>query len=266
VDFRVLGPVEVLHGEEPVRLDGPRQVRILAMLLINMGRLVTTAALVDVVWPASPPVTATSQVQNSVTALRRKLCGLGMPESWLVRKGGGYLLTIPSTQLDAVRYLALVREGRLLARAGHIELAIRDLRRAEDLWRGPALAGLTGDALAYQAEAVRLEELRLQALEKRLALELSVGLHHERLAELAGLAHGHPLRDRLQGALMLALHRCGRSAEALDVYDRASLRLAEEFGLEPSTELRDLRRLVLAEGRGLRPRSAGYAPDGHLAA
>ncbi|MGC9670840.1 AfsR/SARP family transcriptional regulator [Planosporangium sp. 12N6] len=247
MEFRILGPVEVVHGGEPVRLDGPRQERVLAMLLINRGRLVTIEALVDVVWPSNPPVTATNQVQNSVTALRRKLCGLGMPESGLVRKGAGYLLTIPDDQFDAAHYLALIRQGRLLARSGNTARAIRTLRRAEDLWCGPALAGLPGDALAFQSEAVRLEEIRLQALEERLVLEVNLGRHHECLAELAGLARGYPLREGLQGALMLALHRCGRSAEALEVYDRAQRRLAEEFGLEPSAGLRRLRQLVLSE-------------------
>lgn len=245
MEFCVLGPTEVIDNGSPVRLAGARHERILAMLLLNAPRLVTVADLVDAVWATDPPATATSQVQNCVAALRRNLVSVGMPAGWLVRKSAGYLLTIPGEWYDAWCFSALLAKGRAAAGSGDLDGAVRSLRHAEALWRGPALAGLTADSLALQAEAARLEELRVQAVEERVALELTLGLHHQCLAELVGLAQRHPLREPLHRVLMLALQRCGRTVEALEVYERIRQRLADEFGVQPGTELREAHRLVL---------------------
>jgi DNA-binding SARP family transcriptional activator len=259
MDFRVLGPVEVVADGAAIPLSGQRHERIIAMLLVSPNRLVTLADLVDVVWPASPPVTATSQVRNCVAALRRKLCGFGMPDDWLVRKGAGYVLAIDCELLDWWRFQSMVQQGRQQAHAGNVEVAVHLLRQAAELWRGPALAGLDEESMTLRAEAVRLEELRMQALEERFALQISLGQQHECLAELAAVAHRQPLRARLQISLMLALHRCGRSAEALGVYDRTRRSLADEYGLEPSPELRDIQHYVLTDRHRQGPVGANAA-------
>jgi DNA-binding SARP family transcriptional activator len=261
MDFRILGPVEVFHDDRPVPLAGLRQERILAMLLVNQNRMVTTTELVDAMWPADPPATATNQVRNCVAALRRGLVQLGLPPSALLHKAHGYLLVVAPMDLDAARFTALVNAGRAAARQGLTEVAVDRLRAAQRLWRGPALAGLADDVLVLAGEAARLEELRLHALEDWMALELDAGRHHHCVAELTGLTRRYPLRERLQAILMLALYRCGRTAEALDVYERTRRRLRDEFAVEPGTELRDLWQLVLT-GRPAHLTTPDYASAG----
>ncbi len=245
MEIRVLGPVEVIVDTVPLRLGGPRQERILATLVVSAGCLVATSVLVDVLWPARPPATARNQVQNCVGTLRRKLVAGGMPESDLTRKGPGYVLALDPRQLDVTRFVDMVGRARLLANAGRAEDAVCLLRQADELWRGPALAGLAEGALA--GEALRMEELRMAAIEERIGLELSLGRHSLCVSELTALARAHPLRDRLQAELMVALHRCGRSADALYVFDRTRQLLNEEFGLEPGADLRRLQHLILTD-------------------
>jgi DNA-binding SARP family transcriptional activator len=122
---------------------------------------------------------------------------------------------------------------------------VQCLRDAEAVWRGPALGGITDGFL--EGESVRLAELRLEALEEHIALELDLGLHRQTVSELLGLSRTYPLRDRFRGELMIALYRCGRSAEALDVYDHGRRTLIQQYGVEPSAALRDLRQLILTD-------------------
>jgi DNA-binding SARP family transcriptional activator/tetratricopeptide (TPR) repeat protein len=239
VEFRLLGPVEVLDGGGvPVRLAGRRERTILALLALAAGRVVSVDRMVDAVWESDPPQTARRQVHTCISVIRKALGPI------VHTREPGYLLGADSDDIDVARFDALVAAARTAP--GPRESA-ELLMRALALWRGPALDGLTG----LRAEAAALEERRLVIVEERVALELGLGRHAELVAELTGLVAAHPLRERLRAGLMLALHRCGRTAEALAVYRTTRRVLKDEFGVEPSAELRNLERAILAEDPGL---------------
>ncbi|TYB64830.1 tetratricopeptide repeat protein [Nonomuraea sp. PA05] len=248
MEFRLLGPVEVWDGAERVPLGGPKPRALLASLLLSPGRVVSVDRLVDLIWSDRAPGTARDLIQTYVSALRRRL----RPEV-IVTRPPGYLLRLDGERFDLQVFEQLVADGRLAAEAGRYEDAEQALRAAAGLWRGPALGGI-GEAL--QAEAARLEELRLAAVEERIAAELLLDRHGDLVAELTALVAAHPTRERIRGQLMTTLYRLGRSAEALAVFDEGRVRLAEELGLDPGPELRALQEAVL---RG-DPSLSGAAP------
>ncbi|KDN22399.1 AfsR/SARP family transcriptional regulator [Amycolatopsis rifamycinica] len=219
MEFRVLGPVRVLGGGRPIGPSGPRQERILAALLLDAGRVVPVSRLVDVVWDGEPPATAVRQVRNLTTALRRTLVAAGAGDNVLTAEGAGFALRPGEFDLETFEDLA--------ARGEH--------RAALACWRGPALAGV--DSAALRPDAERLEERRLAVLEQSLAAEVDAG-DAGTVAELTALVAAHPLREGLVGLLMRALHRAGRQADAMDVYQRAKRRLADELGITPGAPLR----------------------------
>ncbi|QKV72945.1 BTAD domain-containing putative transcriptional regulator [Amycolatopsis sp. Hca4] len=219
MEFRVLGPVRVLGGGRPIAPSGPRQGRILAALLLGAGRVVPVSRLVDVVWDGEPPATAVRQVRNLTTALRRTLVAAGAGEDVLTAEGPGFALRPGEFDLD--RFEDLAARG--------------EYRAALACWRGPALAGV--DSAALRPDAGRLAERRLAVLEQCLAAEVDAG-DGDAVAELTALVAEHPLREGLVGLLMRALHRAGRQADAIDVYQRAKRRLADELGIAPGAPLR----------------------------
>ncbi|WP_206786017.1 BTAD domain-containing putative transcriptional regulator [Amycolatopsis sp. MtRt-6] len=221
MEFRVLGPVRVLGGGRPIGPSGPRQERILAALLLDAGRVVPVSRLVDVVWDGEPPATAVRQVRNLTTALRRALVAAGAGEGVLTAEGPGFALRPGAFDLHAFEDLA----------------ARGEYRAALACWRGPALAGV--DSAALRPDAERLAERRLAVLEQCLAAEVDAGADGT-VAELTALVAAHPLREGLVGLLMRALHRAGRQADAIDVYQRAKRRLADELGIAPGAPLRAL--------------------------
>jgi DNA-binding SARP family transcriptional activator len=232
VEFRILGPLEVLGDDgRPVALPPAKPRALLVLLLLNRNRTVRTEALVDQLWDERPPATATKTVQVYVSQLRK---GLG---DRLQTRPGGYELRVDDEELDADRFERLAGEG--------------DYRHALELWRGPALVDVRGEAFARSA-AERLEEARLAALEDRIDADLDAGRHAALVGELEQLVEEHPVRERLRGQLMLALYRSGRQAEALDVYRRTRTLLADELGLEPSPELRELEQAILRQDEALR--------------
>jgi DNA-binding SARP family transcriptional activator len=243
VEFRILGPLEVLGDDgRPVPLPPAKPRALLVLLLLNRNRTVRTEALVDQLWDERPPATATKTVQVYVSQLRK---GLG---DRLQTRPGGYELRVDDDELDADRFERLAGEG--------------DFRHALELWRGPALVDVRGEAFARSA-AERLEEARLAALEDRIDADLDAGRHAALVGELEQLVEEHPLRERLRGQLMLALYRSGRQAEALDVYRRTRTLLADELGLEPSPELRELEQAILRQDEALRrerPAATADAP------
>lgn len=228
MEFRVLGPVRVLAGGRPIGPSGPRQERILAALLLGAGRVVPVARLVDVVWDGEPPATAVRQVRNLTTALRRTLVAAGAGDDVLTADGPGFTLRPGAFDLDAFEEHATGGE----------------FREALACWRGPALAGV--DSAALRPDAERLEERRLAVLERCLAAEVEAG-PADVVAELSALVSEHPLREGLVGLLMRALHGAGRQADAIDVYQRAKRRLAEELGITPGAALRALYEQLLHE-------------------
>jgi len=251
LDFRILGPLEVREGERPLPLGGAKQRAVLALLLLDAGRVVSTDRLIEELWPERPPGRPQTAIQGYVSELRKLLERKpGAPFQVLTTEGPGYRLRLEPEQLDLHRFERSFEQGQRALATGRAEVAARMLREALSLWRGPVLADFAYEAWA-QAAIGRLEELRLACLEERLEADLALGRHRELIGELEALIAEHPLREHLRGQLMLALYRSGRQAEALEVYQRARRALVDELGIEPSSELQELNRLILRQEPGL---------------
>ena len=238
-DFRLLGPVEVVRNGHPLRLGGRRQRSLLALLLLEPGRPVSTDRLIDELWPEVPPPGAEGALRVYVSRLRTSL---GVDQ--LSARPPGYALEVEDDRLDVRRFERLLAEGHRALARGAAGLAAERLGAALALWRGAALADV-GDGGVLAQEARRLEELRLVCVEERIEAELSLGRHVAVVPELERLVAEEPLRERLWRQLVMALYRSEREAEALAAYQRARTFLAEELGLQPSEELRALERAVL---------------------
>jgi DNA-binding SARP family transcriptional activator len=252
LEFRILGPLEVLGEHGPVVLGGTRHRALLAILLLEAGRVVSTDRLVDLLWGEAAPRTATTSLQNSISKLRRELG----PEI-LETRAPGYVLRVDPSRVDANRFEQLLRDAR---RADPEERRAL-LEHALGLWRGPALAEFAFEQFA-QAEIRRLEELRLVALEERIEADLELGHHGDVVGELESLVREHPLRETSRRQLMLALYRSGRQAEALDAYTDARARFVEELGIEPGPELKKLQAEILRHEAGLAaPGTGAVAAD-----
>jgi DNA-binding SARP family transcriptional activator len=252
-DFRILGSLEVVHEGRPVDVPGTRQRELLAILLLHAGEVVSTDRLIDDLWQSRPPEAGATALRVRVSQLRR---ALGPAGALLQTRSPGYVMALAPGQLDLWRFERLVDHGHRAFTGGDAAAAADDLREALALWRGPPLADFSYMSFA-QGAIVRLDELRLTAIELRMDAELALG-HHSRLtAELQALVRDNPLRERLWGHLMLALYRSGRQAEALGAYREARRRLVDEIGLEPGPALRELERRILAQDEGL----AGAAAD-----
>ncbi|MEO5878287.1 MAG: BTAD domain-containing putative transcriptional regulator [Streptosporangiaceae bacterium] len=241
--FGVLGPLEVIGRAGPVRIPPGRQETILAALLLEAGRVVSTDALVDLIWDTDPPDTARTQVQICVSRMRRTLADAGV-EAVITTRPPGYLLQTEDRALDLHVFNRTVGEARVLAKEGRGAEAAELLRAVVGLWRGPCLSGIPSETLG--TKALRIDEDRLAAVETYLELELDLGRHHQLVGEIGRLVHEHPLRERLRGQFMLALHRSGRQAEALEAYRAGRDLLIEELGLEPGEDLRLLETAILA--------------------
>jgi DNA-binding SARP family transcriptional activator/streptogramin lyase len=245
VQLRILGPFEVCDDSgEPVKLPAGRERALLALLALRRGEVVSTDALVDALWGEQPPPTAAKALQGYVSHLRRILESAG-ENGVLVTQPPGYLLRLADETVDARRFEVLAAQGwRQLDDdpAG----AVATFEEALALWRGPALGEFAFSEFA-QREIHRLDELRLETVEGRLEGLLRLGRHGAVVAELEARVDEHPLRERLRGQLMLALYRCGRQAEALEVYRDGRRRLASDLGLEPGSELQRLERAILEQ-------------------
>jgi peptide/nickel transport system substrate-binding protein len=252
VNFAVLGALAVQRDGEDLPLGGPKQRALLAILLLNANAAVSRDRLIDGIWGERPPPTAAHTLDNYISRLRKTL-----GDGRVSRRAPGYVLQVMPDELDLDRFERLLALGREHLARGDARQAGRDLRAALALWRGPALADLRFGPFAL-AEADRLEELRLQALEYRIEADLALGAGSELVPELEALVREHPFRERPLGPLMLALYRAGRQAEALAAYQAGRRRLAEELGLEPGPELHELERKILEHDPSLAPpRGAG---------
>jgi len=247
MEFGVLGPLEVRDRSGPVRVPGAKERALLADLLVNAGRVVSADRLVEDLWADDPPGNPANTLQGRVSALRRALgpAGAGL----VVTRPPGYVLEADPGQVDAARFERLVAEAVALGAPGGPR-ATRLLEEALGLWRGPALAEFADQPWA-QAEAARLEELRLVATEARAQLRLAAGDHAGLVGELEGLVAAHPTRERPRGQLMLALYRSGRQADALALYGETRATLAEELGIDPSPELQRLHQAILVQDPAL---------------
>jgi DNA-binding SARP family transcriptional activator len=251
LEFQLLGPLEVRSDGVVVQLGGPKQRALLAVLLMDAGRAVSTDRLVDALWGEQPPRTAATSLQNFVSQLRKQL-----GPDVLVTKPPGYLLRIEPQQLDVRRVTALVAE----ARAAPAEERAAKLRQAIESWRGPPLEEFGFEAFA-QGEIARLEELRLGLLEERIEADIEAGRAGDVVGELEGMVGQHPLRERFREQLMLALYRSGRQAEALDAFQEGRRVLVEELGIDPSPRLQQLHSAILRQEVGLEPARAAPAQD-----
>jgi DNA-binding SARP family transcriptional activator len=239
MEFRILGPLEVLDGADLRPVAGAGQRALLALLLLHANEVVSVDRLIDELWPGDPPGSGVAALRVRISQLRKSL---GAAAERLETKPPGYRLRLAPGELDVDRFSDLVEEA---VRAEPL-VAAEKLREALALWRGPALADFAYESFA-QAAIVRLEELRLTALEQRIEVDLALGRHAELVGELEQLVGEQPLRERLRGQLMLALYRSGRQAEALEAYRSARSALLEELGIEPSAPLRELETAILRQ-------------------
>jgi len=246
VEFRLLGPVEVLRSGSAVALGGGKPRALLALLLIHRNELVSRDTLIEALWPDRPPGTAAHSLDVQISRLRKAFA----PEELIKTRSGGYVLDVDPEQVDVHRFEQLLERGRQQSADGKHADALATLEGALELWRGPPLADLAYEDFA-PTEIERLNELRLLATEERIEAELALGQHDTLVPELEGLIAKHGLRERLRGQLMLALYRSGRHAEALRVYADARKRLIEDLGMEPSRQLRELEQAMLRQDAAL---------------
>jgi DNA-binding SARP family transcriptional activator/DNA-binding beta-propeller fold protein YncE len=248
LDFQILGPFEVHRDGEPLPLGGRQQRALLAALVLRANELVSSERLIDELWPEDPPDTADHLVHVYVSRLRKALGDEG--RDVLVTRQPGYELLVPAGARDLDRFEEHLTRARAARDVGHLDDAASALRDALALWRGPALADLVSESFA-RADAARLNELRIGAVEDLVEVELARG-DPDLVPQLRSLVEEHPLRERLRGFLMVALYREGRQAEALQAYEEARATLADELGIDPSQELQDLYRRVLNQDPELR--------------
>lgn len=244
--FRILGPLEVFENERQVSIGGPQQRGLLAVLLLNANRVVSTERLVEYLWGEQPPQTARGLLQGCVAGLRRVLkttdaFGVRQP---LISRAPGYLIDVQVGELDLASFEELVAKA---AATSDLEERSALLTQALDLWRGPVVDGI--DLEPVRVEGVHLEERRLAALEERIEADLRLDRHGALVGELRGHVRAHPLRERFWALLIKALAAAGRQADALAAYAELRANLVDELGMEPSATVRELHRQILAGPR-----------------
>jgi DNA-binding SARP family transcriptional activator len=238
MQFRVLGPLEVVDANGPVRLGRGKRRALLGFLLIHANEVVSQDRLIEALWGERPPATPRTALQVLVSDLRKAL-----GEEILLTRPSGYVLTAQPEDVDGAEFARLLDGGRRALTAGDARGAEEKLRSALDLWRGGAFQDLAYEDFA-QAEIARLEELRAEAEEELVEAELALG-HGDVVAKLEALIAAHPHRERFRGQLMLALYRAQRQSEALAAYQEARAVLVEELGVEPGPALRRLQQAIL---------------------
>ena len=263
MEFRVLGPVEVVRGGQVFAAGGARARAVLAMLLLNANRVVSAGRLAGEVWPDLEPDRAAANLQVRLTELRRALRTAG-EAGRLVTRPPGYIFRVAVGELDVSRFEQLAAAGRAVLAGGDAAGAARLLDDSLALWRGPALADL-GDLPFAGTERARLEGARLDAVESRLDALLACGRHRETLDELENLTAKHPLRERFWAQRLLALYRCDRQADALRAYRELRAVLAGQLGIEPGPELRQLEGRILRQDSQLGYRAQPSPADHDMA-
>lgn len=240
MEFRILGPLEVRDSGAAVALGGSRQRAVLAALLLRANETASIGYLADAVWE-TPPATPASNLRTYISGLRQSL-----GSARLSTRPGGYVLAVEAGELDLAEFGRLSAAGEHALRDGNLAGAVDSFDRALGLWRGSALEGqIAGPVLG--AEVARLEEQRLAVVERRVNARLELGHHADLVGELRKLVADHPLREELWGQLMLALHRCGRRADALNTYQQVYRMLDAELGVAPGHALRELHGSLLTD-------------------
>jgi DNA-binding SARP family transcriptional activator/pimeloyl-ACP methyl ester carboxylesterase len=246
VRVRLLGPIEIDTDDDgSVVLSAAKERSLVAALALAGGATVSTDALISALWGEDPPNAARKTLQTYVWNLRR---ALGAQR--VITEPVGYRLSVDRDEVDVHRFRSLVRDGDEALRSGRVGLAREALGAAVALWRGEPMTGIAPHT-GLAADATRLEQEYLAAVEARIAADLAGGCHHELVGELEFLVREHPFRERLWGHLMVALYRSGRQADALAAYQRVRTLLRDELGLEPGGELRRIEAAVLSHNLAL---------------
>jgi DNA-binding SARP family transcriptional activator len=258
VNIEVLGTFDVRENDVSVTPTAPKPRQLLALLALHADQVVPVASLTDELWGGCPPRTARTTLQTYILQLR-ELIGAALvrggtgeggrhaAKDVLVTLPGGYLLDSAGGTIDVREFEQMTGGGYRAMDAGDFEGAARQLRKALDLWTGPAFADVqVGGQL--EMEVKRLDETRLCALDQRIEADLKLGRHRDLLAELTVLVNRYRTHENLHGQYMLALYRSGRRVDALEAYQRLRTTLVSELGLEPSAELRRMQHLILVAG------------------
>lgn len=246
----MLGPVEVSIAGRVVPLGGQKPKALFAALLVDSGKNLSVARLIEAIWGEQPPETARAVVQTYVSTLRQTFARVGAP-ALIVRQPPGYLLQTNGARVDRDAFEALFAEGRQALADHRYHEAVDLLRDATRLWRGGALEGLDSELLS--SAATRLDEMRLVAVEERVGAEIQLGRLDSACLELTELVHRHPYRERFRAQLMVALNGLGRRSDALAVYRQGRRLLVEEMGIEPNAHLRAVHEMVLRDDGRNRP-------------
>jgi DNA-binding SARP family transcriptional activator len=254
VQFKVLGPLEVIDGGERLVLGGPKQRAVLAVLLLDANRVVPAAQIVERVWGEDAPERAANTLQVYISNLRKLLDPeRRAAESRLRTQPPGYELRVADDELDLLQFEHDVAAARALTAAGRPAEAAERFRQALALWRGEPLSDLAGEAFATSLTSltVRVAEQRVAALEDRIDADLAAGRHSDVISDLDDAIRDHPYRERLRAQRMLALYRSGRQAEALQSYQQARELLLDELVIDPGAELQELERAILRQDPAL---------------
>jgi DNA-binding SARP family transcriptional activator len=239
VEVSLLGPLEVSFGNVRLNVPGQKLRSLLAVFALTPSITISRDQLIDELWPQDPPKDAVNSLQVHILRLRQLIAmyaGHRAARELLVTTSSGYCLSIPDDSIDAICFTELLSRAQRLKRQDAKES--RDLFvTALSLWRGPALLDI-GDGMTCRIAAVRLEEARLVAQEELFDVQLDLALYAEVVPELEQFTARYPLRERFTEQLMVALYRCGRQVDAVDVYQRTRQRLISELGLEPSESIR----------------------------
>jgi DNA-binding SARP family transcriptional activator len=240
--YELLGPLRIVNDDGVHRINAPKVETLLAALLVRANRAVTSEELTAEIWGASPPRRSRAALHVYISQLRKTFVRPDADEAVIRTSSSGYVLDLADAELDVVELQRLHARGR--AAAGRPEEALRHFTSAAELFRGPVLAG-SRDGLIVSAFGRWADETRLECQESIARLSLLTGRHREVIGDLANWVDENPLHETLREQLMLALHRSGRRADALEVFQSARKVLRDELGLEPGDSLRRLQSAIL---------------------
>ena len=257
MEFRLLGPLEVVDGDQLVPIPSAKHRVLLAYLLVRHGEVVTVDELAEVIWGDALPANPRTTVQTYVSRLRQRL----HLEDMLQSRPDGYVLAVARGGIDLGRFEILLGQASQATGAGDRQAGAALLRQALAQWRGTPLVDVPSEKLQRNV-VPQLVEQRLSALQRRIEADLALGRHAEVVAELRALTDQDPLREPYWKLLMLALYRCGRQADALHAYQRARQALVDELGIYPGPELRGLHQAVLTNDPALALPAAAVGEDG----